>query len=315
MSHLFKRIVSTCLLIASVALHGCSGLSTKAESTYIPASVFRDDVKNVLNSYGNEDILEHSIFRPQFLSYLDTINHEKGPIDIQRLQQAIATWNAVMSESNAHIVFKPLHFERLAGLSDENGDCNTIKFCQITAEDLEQIRTWSHLYQDDLFTFEEDSEYESFYDTSIISSVDSNSTELNKLLRRIYKDPVGRNLIEHCIATGVKFRVRELEGKHGYYQHSNNVIVIDPKILSYEFNMRYMIHEMVHAVHDESNNSIQEEVLAELIGLDTQNRITGIPMELHPYAVFVQHILHPDYGRLAVSNNIKQSLNKVGLEL
>jgi hypothetical protein len=220
-----------------------------------------------------------------------------------------------MSDNNTQIVFNPLHFDRLAGLSGDNGFCRTMNSCQITAEDIHEIRKWSRISSDDYITIEDESDYESFYDPAIINTMDSNSPEINNLLRRIYKDPVGRNLIEHCIKTGVAFRVKKLQGKHGYYHHSKNTIVIDPKILSYEFNMRYLIHEMVHAIHNENDNSIKEEVLAELIGLDTQNRITGIPMDLHPYSVFIQHILHPDYGRLAVTNNIAQSLSEVGVEL
>ncbi len=76
----------------------------------------------------------------------------------------------------------------------------------------------------------------------------------------ISKDPVGNKLIRHCSATGVSFDTKKLFGKHAYYNHAENKIVIDPKVLTYEFNLRYLIHEMVHATNHGNDNSITEEV-------------------------------------------------------
>jgi hypothetical protein len=268
-----------------------------------------------MSSYGNEEVLEHSIFRPRFLSYLDTINKDNGHIDMPRLQQAIATWNSIMADSDAHIVFNSLHFDRLAGLSGNNSYCRVMNSCQITSADIKEVRKWTRVNSNDLLHIEYDSEYEAEYDPTIISSLDSDNPDLHRMLLKIYRDPVGKKLIEHCVQEDISIRIEKLADKHGYYNHSKKLIVVDPTILSYEFNLRYMIHEMVHAVNSRHNNSITEEVLAELIGLDTQNRITGIQMDLHPYSVFIQHLLHPDYGRLSVSNNIEHSLSNVGLEL
>jgi hypothetical protein len=310
-----KHFIAICLLLASVILQGCSSLHIQSDSNYLPASIFRDDVKNVLSKYGNEEVLEHSIFRPRFLSYLDTISKENGHIDMPRLQRAIDTWNSIMADSDAHIVFNPLHFDRLAGLSGNNSYCRVMSSCQITAADISEVRKWTRVNSKDLLHIEYDSEYEAAYDPSIISSLDSNHPDLHRILLQIYKDPVGKKLIEHSVQADISIRVETLADKHGYYHHSKKLIVIDPTILSYEFNLRYLIHEMVHAINTRQSNSITEEVLSELIGLDAQNRITGIPMELHPYSVFIQHLLHPEYGRLSVSNNIEQSLSNVGLEL
>ncbi len=316
MNSRFKLFSGIVFLMLTVLLHGCNIVKVQSEPTYLPASVLRSDIKNGLSSYGNEQILEHSIFRPQFVDYLDAVNLENGSIDIVMLERAITTWNAVMTESNAWIEFNNMHFERLANVSGGDDYCVMINSCRITSADIAVVKSWSLVNSNELLrNIDYDSDYESINQPSIINSMDAGNAELNRTLKLIYNDPVGKKLIERCYQRGVLFRVENLEGKHGYYHHGKKMVVIDPKIFYNEFNTRYMIHEMVHAIHDESENSITEEVLAEIIGLDTQNRITGIPLELHPYSIFVQHVLHPEYGRLSMSNNIRASLDNIGLEL
>lgn len=305
------RIFIIC--IPGLIFSGCSSIEIKNNSNYIPASVFRSDVKNVLSTYyGNEQILERSIFRPQFLHYLHTIYHTNGPVEFNQVKSAVATWNSIMTGGNDRISFNPLHFYRLAALSNSNRiECNDMSDCVITDKAIKLVQKWHQHKAVDIAS----TNIDSTYDINISNVDNSIKPALEQALSNISKDPVGNKLVQHCSEAGVSFVVQKLHGKHAYYNHSENRIVIDPKVLAYEFNLRYLIHEMVHATNRSNDNSITEEVLAELIGLDIQNKVTGIPMELQPYSVFIQHLLHPEYGKLPISNNITQSLYDAGLKI
>jgi len=301
------------IFILGLIFSGCSNIEIKKDSNYIPASVFRSDVKNVLSTYyGNEQILERSIFRPQFLHYLHTIYYTNGPVEFSQVKDAVATWNSIMTGGNDHISFDPLHFYRLAALSNNNRvDCNEMSDCVITDKAINLVQKWHQQKTVNIAS----TKLDSTYDINTSNTDNPDTSALEQALSNIRKDPIGNKLVRHCREAGVSFVVQKLHGKHAYYNHSENRIVIDPKVLSYEFNLRYLIHEMVHATNLSNDNSITEEVLAELIGLDIQNRVTGIPMELQPYSVFIQHLLHPEYGKLPVSNNIIQSLYDAGLKI
>jgi len=300
------------ILLMGIIAAGCSSIELKQDSNYLPASVFRDNVKNVLSTYGQEHILERSIYRPQFLHYINSLYHTTGPLNIDDVALAVVTWNSVMTGPSDKIIFQPMHFFRLAALSNNNrSECTSISNCKVTDEDIHFIQNWNR----NNVGFIKETSFTDFEDHHSDSTFDTGNTTLDEALTSISKDPVGNKLTTHCQSTGVLFTIKKLMGKHAYYNPSDNSITIDPKILTYEFNLRYLIHEMVHATNNGNENSITEEVLAELIGLEVQNRITGIPMELNPYSVFVQHLLHPEYGKLPIVNNIIQSLYSAGLEL
>lgn len=306
----YLRIIIIFLL--GLNFSGCSSIEVKNTSNYLPASVFRSDVKNVLSAYyGNEQILERSIFRPQFLHYLNTIYHTNGPVEINQVKNAIATWNSIMTGGNDQISFNALHFYRLAALSNNNPiECNETSDCVITDKAINLVQKWHQHKTENIASTKLDSPNANFRNVDY-----PGDPALKQALINISTDPIGHKLVRYCSETGVNFVVQKLHGKHAYYNHWENSIVIDPKVLTYEFNLRYLIHEMVHATNRSNDNSITEEVLAELIGLDIQNRITDIPMELQPYSVFIQHLLHPEYGKLPLSNNIIQSLSDAGLKI
>ncbi len=127
---------------------GCNAKEVKNDTNYLPASVFRSDAKMALNSYyGNEQILERSIFRPQFLRYLNSIYETTGAVDIAQVKKAVLTWNAVMTGGKDRIEFKPMHFYRLAGLSDNNAyDCDSTDKCKISEKDILLVQNW-HQFQ------------------------------------------------------------------------------------------------------------------------------------------------------------------------
>jgi len=305
-------LVLLILLICSL-LNGCNFTSNvKNSQNSLPASVFRDDVKNVLSHHGNTDLLSRSIFRPQFLNYLDSIYETSGPIDSDQVRRAVTIWNSIMSGENDKIQFKELHYNRLASLSESSRrQCQRSNNCKISDADILIMHNWNKQKNNQLTVINQDD-----YDHSIdLSTIHHENPALQNALRAIGNDPIGNRLIANAQELNISFVVKKLDGKHAYYHHAEKLIVIDPKILGYEFNLRYLIHELVHATNLSNNNSITEEVLAEMIGLEIQNRITGIPMSMHPYTIFIQHVLHPDYGQLPVTNGIVSSLHRAGVEL
>lgn len=293
-------------------LSGCnSTTNVKNSQNSLPASVFRDDVKNVLSHHGNTDLLSRSIFRPQFLNFLDSIYQASGPIDSEQVKQAVSTWNSIMSGENDKIHYTELHFNRLASISGSSRKlCQQLDNCKITNTDILVMHNWNRRTNNQLAVIDNDN-----HEEINLIGIEHDNAALRNALKLIGSDPVGYRLIVNAQKLGIQFLVRKLDGKHAYYHHTEKKIVIDPKILGYEFNLRYLIHELVHATNLSNNNSITEEVLAEMIGLEIQNRITGIPMSMHPYTLFLQHVLHPDYGQLPLNNDIVPSLHRVGVEL
>ena len=303
--------VSTLLLLS-----GCNSTNVKSDSdsdsNSVPASVFRNSLQYSNSTQDYNSKVNHTIFKLDFIHYIVTQNRNQGPIDLITLRRMVKNWNSVATSPKEIIKFKDNHFYRFASLSRNNSDCSSIYPCRIDLTDVNILIKWMD-FQVRKITHKPTNDGLIKSNVKILNPTNHNN--LHKTLVMINSDPVGASLIQNAISYGTIIRVEELSGKHGYYNFTRNEIVIDPKILNYEFNMRYLIHELVHATNHTKNNSISEEVLSEIIGLSVQNRITNIPFEMNPYSMFVEHLLHANYGSLPVTNNIQQSLGQTGITL
>jgi len=293
-------------------LSGCNSANLKSDSNAVPASVFRNSLQYSNSIQGYNSQVNHTIFKLDFIHYIITQNRNQGAINIESLKRMVNNWNSVSTSPKEVVRFKDHHFYRFASLSNNNSNCSTSDVCLIDLEDVNILLKWMG-FQARQITHRANVQTAIHINLKALNP--ENNINLHKTLLLINKDLVGAHLIRNAIGYGTKIKVKELSGRHGYFNFSTNEIVIDPKILNYEFNMRYLVHELVHATNHTRNNSITEEVLSELIGLSVQNRITDIPFEINPYTMFIEHLLHPDYGSLPVTNNIKQSLGQTGITL
>jgi len=298
-------MVSVPLLVA------CNSHNVKTNSTGVPASVYRNSLNNLpSHHYSSSSNVEKSIFRPDFINLLVNINREEGPLDIFRLKEAVDNWNTVITDRKELIIYDAKHFHTFSGLGEiDKNNCSIQNDCLIDLRDIIIVQSWLR-WKPEFNVIANDSNK-----LNLSSLHNQTSPKLTNLLDILSKNKTGRKLINHAIKTGLKIELKKLGGKHGYYSYNENLVVIDPKVVNYEFNLRYLVHELVHATNQTINNSIEEEVLAEYIGLMIQNQITDVPFELSAYSIFVDHVLHDEYGKLPVSNNIQSQLIALGIDI
>ncbi len=300
------------IILVAYFFYGCSSVEVKNNTNYIPASVYRNSLPRTSANLSTRSDIQNSIFRIDFLNLLIAINREEGALDNNRLRSAVMAWNAVASGFKEKIKFVPEHFYIMAGLDSNNTtECDQQTNCTISLGDIIVLHKWMDFNVNHINAINDSTRINSYIKR--INHVPNR--KLSRILRAILHDPIGYKLVANALDQNTSIEIRELSGKHGFYNYTRNKIVIDPKVINYEFNMRYLVHELVHVTNKQSNNSVDEEVLAELIGLEIQNHITDIPFEQHPYSTFVEHLLHPDYGNLPISNNINKSLTRAGIAL
>ena len=313
MKNSYLNILINILLLAvsAPALVACNSQNIKTNSTGVPASVYRNSLSNLpSHHYYSSNNVQKSIFRPDFINLLVNINREEGPLDIFRLKEAVDSWNTVITGRNELITYDAKHFHTFSKLGEiDKNNCSTQNDCKIDLGDIIIIQSW--LRWEPTFKVESTGNKK----PALHSLQNKESSKLTDLLNKISKNDIGRKLIDHAIKTGLQVKLKKLGGKHGYYSYNENLVVIDPKVINYEFNLRYLVHELVHASNQTIKNSIEEEVLAEYIGLMIQNQITEIPFELNAYSIFIDHVLHDEYGKLPVSNNIQGQLIALGINI
>jgi len=300
------------VILAAYFFCGCSSVEVKNNTNYIPASVYRNSLQKVSANLSTRSDIQNSIFRIDFLDLLIAINREEGALNIERLRSAVMVWNAVASGFKERIKFVPEHYYIMASLDDNNTtECDQQTNCTISLRDIIVLHKWINFNVHHINAINNPAQINSLTEKINLET----NRNLSKVLRAILHDPLGYKLVANALNQNTSIEIRELSGKHGFYNHTENKIVIDPKVINYEFNMRYLVHELVHVMNKQSDNSVDEEVLAELIGLEIQNHITDIPFEQHPYSTFVEHLLDPDYGRLPISNNINKIMARAGIEI
>jgi len=311
--HKVSRIIKIqFLLVLGFSLSACNFAPVKENKSYVPASIYRNSLNTQSYYSHTSNLINNSIFRPEFINLMIDTNRNEGAIDIFRLKQSVSSWNSVATDRRDSIQFNAEHFYKMAGLGDNNTvNCSESGDCTIDLQDLKITRYWLsktiHLKNNSINTAK--------LRTTQINHINAdNNSSLHYALKLIDNDTMGNRLITQLTQNNTVILVKKLHGKHGYYNSNKNIIVIDPTIVSYEFNLRYLVHEMVHATNLTMDNAISEEIVAELIGFNIQNRLTGVPLAHHAYAVFIEHLLHADYGQLPMENNIFNQLSTLGIE-
>jgi len=300
------------LLVILANLAACNSNQVRHQSNGIPASVYRNSLDSLPRYHHSSQNIENSIFRPDFINLLISINRDEGPLDITRFRTAVYNWNTVVTDRNEAISYKDGHFYNFASLANtDKSSCPLSSDCLIDMNDLIIVQSWLR-WQPLASTYHINDDGA---DPSFEHINNQRSLKLQQALQLIYKNSIGKKLLDHVLKTGLKIELKELQGKHGYYSHADNLIVIDPKVVGYEFNLRYLIHELIHAGNLTANNSITEEVIAEYIGLTVQNQITDIPFEINHYSMFVDHVLHEEYGVLPTNNNIRNQLQALDIRI
>jgi len=300
------------LIVAGMFMTACNSNQIKNASNGIPASVFRNSLEDLPKHYYASSNIENTLFRPEFINLLININREEGPLDIFRLRSAVQNWNTVTTGRNESINYNIDHFYKFAALGNKDkSSCINQTECVIDLSDIIIAQSWLR-WQPRQVNIKNTPDFSIPLLGPLVKTHDA---RLLQSLESIYKHPVGKKLIEHALKTRLKIDIQPLSGKHGHYSFSENLVVIDPKVVNYEFNQRYLIHELVHASNQTISNSIEEEVFAEYIGLMIQNEMTQVPFEINPYAIFVDHVLHDEYGNLPSRNNIKGHLSALGIKL
>lgn len=137
-------------------------------------------------------------------------------------------------------------------------------------------------------------------------------TALYGLLKTVDGDPLGRRLLHTALARGVEIHMQSLQDIQAFYNPADKRLVLDYSVLKSEWKIHVLVHELVHSVNEQRENSLVEEAVAQIIGSGVQDRITGVPMACHPYYVFADRLLRYD-GLLSI-NNISACLDKAGIE-
>jgi len=293
-------------------LTGCGGQLNVVKQNEVPASVYRNSLRSIFSDVQSAHNIKQSIFKPEFLDYLTYLTRNNKTLDQYALQSSIKRWNAVATERNELVRYNPTHFSRVASLHNASHNSSSqISRSTISFEDVKILQAWLYWRLDYTIT----TPSYTFNKSQLQLLNPEKNPDLLSSLEKLAAHPAGATLVQHALDSGLVIRLAQLSGSHGYYNYNENMITIDSSVVNYEFNLRYLIHELLHACNTDEDNSITEEVIAELIGLDIQNQITGINFEINPYLVFVEHILHPEYGKLVFANDIYGELAMAGIEL
>lgn len=305
------HVVYTLILIIPM-LAGCAGNICNHKLNEIPTSVYKNSLHNVFSNTQSIHNFKQSIFKPEFLHYLAYLTQDGNTLDEHTLRDSIKHWNAVEIEKSEQIRFDRNHFVHVASLhTDDLISCTSARQCTISFKDINILQIWLRWQLDYTIT----TPYYSFDASQLVILNPEKNPQLHKALKKLASNRAGSTLVQHALNSGLAIRLNQLKGSHGYYSHDENTITLDPSVVNYEFNLRYLVHELLHACNTAEDNSITEEVLAELIGLEIQNQITGIPFEINPYLVFLEHILDPENAQLVLANDIYRELAITGIEL
>ncbi len=306
----FWRVLVTPAVII-LLLTGCADQLNVVKQNEVPASIYRNSLRSIFSDVQSTHNIRQSIFKPEFLDYLAYLTQNRKPLNEQALQDSIKRWNAVATDKSELVRYNTLHFARVASLGQGNRPCSSPARCTISIEDVNMLRAWLHWRLDYSIV----TPPHTFDRSQLLLLNPEKNSQLHRSLEKLAAHPAGGALVQHALDSGLVIRLSQLNGSHGHYNFSENTITLDTSVVNYEFNLRYLVHELLHACNTAEDNSITEEVLAELIGLDIQNQITGIEFEINPYLVFVEHVLHPEYGKLVSTNDIYGELAMAGIEL
>jgi len=293
-------------------LSGCAAQLNLIQQNDVPASVYRNSLSSIFSDVQSAHNIKQSLFKPAFVEYMAYLTRNGNTLTKYALQDSIKRWNAVATDKSELVRYNSIHFIRVASLHWRGQTrCSSTDQCNITLDDINILRTWLHWQLE----YKVVTPHYRFNRSQLLLLNPDRDPRLHHSLEKLISRHAGATLVQYALDSGVAIKLEPLSGSHGHYNYSENIITLDPSVVNYEFNLRYLVHELLHACNTAEDNSITEEVLAELIGLDIQNQITGIEFEINPYLVFVEHILHPEYGKLVFTNDIYGELALAGIKL
>lgn len=258
--------------------------------------------------------LEHSVFAPDFVDFLldayGNVSDYDGRdgISAADMQQAVQVWNRTREMHLRGITYHPPHFARMLWLEQQlEGSGARV----LGREPLVYLSAWS------AYRLPEPPDLPPPDDASAeVRLLDrENNPLVRKSVAEIAADPVGYRLVQAAAERGLFVQARPLRGVAASCYPEENRIAMDPTVAAYPFKLNFLAHELVHMVNPGCGNSLVEEVLAEFIGMDIQDRVMGVPMSCHPYVVFVDTLLDPWYAKLPLANGIEEHLEAAGIQL
>lgn len=129
--------------------------------------------------------------------------------------------------------------------------------------------------------------------------------QLQGAVDQIAQDPVGAKLIEAANANGLRsLSVENLgDGIMGMYWPDQNRLALSPDTANGNDLVRTLTHELLHAATPQGGDSQTEESLADRIGTEVQQRITGLGAG---YTL-------AGYDNLPFDNGIVDALRNIGI--
>lgn len=305
------RSLTLALLVSPAWIAGCT--SIVHEDTYwVPASIYRDHDPVKPGKHGRQPTsLDNTIFRPGFVQYLASILEHRETLDANQVMLAASHWNSVLLNHAEHVEFDQQHFIKIASLSTAAAsDCIGNHDCVVNRSDIDLLLKW---YTHPLPEISATNDEHGLARDQLHSLYRLEHAALGPVLKKLDEDPLGHVLLRNAYERGVKIELDKLKDKHGYYDIRRNRIILDHKVAQSEFNLRYLVHELVHALNQRHADSIEEEVLAEWIGIQVQNRLTGVEFREQSYTLYVSHLLHPYYGKMPLQGSMIEVLQNAGL--
>jgi len=251
----------------------------------------------------------NTIFHPNFVAFLSKRLNRYKLLNEHHVENAVKIWNGNIQDKRKIIHYQQDHFIRMATLSTTMDACEGDE-CMITEESLALLRHWM---SDIMINVDQPAAIKPVTPAELKRFNIDNDNNIDEALKEIIKIPVGKQLLAYAIDNNVSIRSKHLHNRKGYFDCKHRSIIIDPTVSSYIFKLNCIIHELVHATNFDNDNSIIEETIAEIIGMQVQDNITDINIACSPYIVFIDRVLDPDYGNLPVSNNIYKYLMQAGI--
>lgn len=299
------RLVLPLILIAGLLIFATFETSSTSDN-----GLNDQDMSHLLNCGYIRRNIANTIFHPNFVLYLSRQQKKFHTLNESHVKNAISIWNNNVVDKREIIHYQQEHFNKLAMLSKTVNECDDYEGCVVNGEELAVLRYWM---SDIVAEVVETAEMKIINPSELKLLNIENDKNIGKALEIIMGDPVGQQLISHAIGRNITIRPENLHNHKGYFEYASKTIVIDPTVASYILKINCIVHELVHAISVDNDNSVFEETFAEMIGMAVQDRITDIDISCNPYIVFIDRLLDPHYGKYPVRNNIEKHLQQAGI--
>jgi len=257
--------------------------------------------------------IDKTILAPPFVLFLhqgwprlaeytgDTFDPDAG-LAARQMRTLVERWRLTDTRLSAQLEYNEVHFGKIARLCPPYTG-------KVQQNDLDLLHRWLQRNGNLPDAREPGAVLD---DAEMQRLAPAASAALLGLLQTVAGDPLGRRLLRTALARGVVIRAQALQDIQAFYNPADRLLVLDHSVLRSEWKIHVLVHELVHSVNEQPENSLVEEAVAQIIGSGVQDRITGIPMACHPYYVFADRLLR--YDGLQSINNISACLEKAGID-